>query len=392
MVDRSFRIFVSIVALFALTHCGSESFIPTAPDLGNQTGAGPDDTSHLNGGEGNGANPGSPNNPGNPNTPKPPTYVRETVTDLFRAEYLQKQDFLFVIDNSRSMSEEINSVKDHVEDFMTALSARRFVDFQVAVTTTDARYRKGGLVSSSTGIDIVNINSAAGEWESIISKVGDSNGSFSTWNEMGFLSAKLAIEVNGPRFMRPNVPLALVILSDEDDHSCWQLDSSGSCPGAASVGVTELEKSVNAINTPVEDYVNYFKGLSTSTTIFPIAGLTNAQGKKKCSDIYQIGSRYLNFSNLFGGNHLGSICKDDLVDDFVQVAEVLSARGICFKLTNTPEVPITEVSVGSTVIVADAATGYSFDAPSNSICFADGDLVDDGQGISVTYDTLKLVP
>ena len=310
-------------------------------------------------------------------TPDPgPQYTAQIISDTFSPAHLQKQDLLFVIDDSGSMGNEIDTVEDKVNDFLSAMSARQFVDYQAAVVTTDVRHYQGELMSAD-GVNVVTTSTPISTFENIISAVryNVTHPTATSWHEMSWLAAKMAIEENGSLFMRADVPLAVIVVSDEEEQSCAALDGSGNCVGG-------VDSATN--------WVNYFKSIPTSTMVYNLVGNGNPLGSstKKCSSIWSIGHRYLEFSNLFGGDGLGSICEADLADDFVEVGNDISERGICFHLSETATGNSISVAIGSTAIPNDPTTGYVFDSATNSICFP-GTLVDTGaSNITVQYEHL----
>src|SRR5437868_2149103 len=86
----------------------------------------------------------------------PPFSGSSAATDVFHQLYNnQKIDFLWVVDNSASMIDKRNFVKDNLQTFLTTLNTRKAIDFQMAMTTTDMFSFSGALVQSPSGLQVV---------------------------------------------------------------------------------------------------------------------------------------------------------------------------------------------------------------------------------------------
>ncbi len=283
-----------------------------------------------------------------------------------------RYDFLWVLDNSGSMSARRQFVKDNMQTFLNIMNSRKAVDFQMAVTTTDMFSHAGALVQSTGGTRVVksisSVNPVA-DFAAIVDAVTDSPTSF--W-EQGLESAYSALQVSRTEFARPGVPLIIVFVTDENDYSCMD-----NCFGI------EPENNPNDVVFPVSRYVDYFKTIKETegsyTYVFPIIGTAQST----CT-VASNGERYEEVTAGIGGmSKSGSICNGELRQSYEGIAQVIADRGKVFKLS----VPST--AVGIKVFVDSQLIPYSpenfvFDKETNSIVFT-GFVPKAGSVIEVTY-------
>lgn len=298
---------------------------------------------------------------------------------LFLARFTQKQDLLFVVDDSGSMEGEINTVRSNLNQFFSTMNTRRMVDYRVAVTTTDEYNQNGDLVPSNSGLKVLSnsTENAVAQFEQILGNI-DTDGS---GVEMGYRASELAIERHGSQFMRDGVPLGIVILSDATDKSCRR-NSEGKCQ-----------------RTSVADQAAYFKnlrnhnGVRTKALLFPIAAnyLYECESQLESGENWEKnGLRYSQVQSLVGTGFFGSICGDLLELSLWEVARRISNRGICYDLPGKPTGQKMSVAVDGEPVSADEETGYHFESGTGSICFAGTLVPHQGQEIDVTYEDASL--
>lgn len=136
-----------------------------------------------------------------------------------------KVDILFVIDNSGSMGPIQDKVKVNIENFITTLAEQDINDFQIGVVTTDmSDLTHSGKLQGSPKI----INAKTMSKPQIISTFTKNVGvgTLGTSYEKGLDAIRVATSSHmtkpgGPNagFLRQNTPLAIFIVSDEDDCS-----------------------------------------------------------------------------------------------------------------------------------------------------------------------------
>lgn len=314
--------------------------------------------------------------------------VSNRVVSFTATQTTQSQDFLFVFDDSGSMTEEVDTVQAQLSSFFSSLNARRNVDYRVAVTTTNVVLDQGGLYQGSGGHSVLSPSTpnVLNEFSSILSsiKVNIANASSRPWGglEMGWLAAERAISNHGYRFMRDGVPLAVVILSDATDSSrrCYSTSNGIRCENDP---------------YPVSRFVTFFKtltspnGTATKALLYPLA----ARNGSDCNGLEgteaewdTLGGRYQEVQSQVGTGFSGSICGSALANNLNEIGRRISNRGICYDLSGGATA-VLEVSVSGTRVSASASDGYQFDASTGSVCFAGSYQPPAGQTITVIYQS-----
>jgi len=283
-------------------------------------------------------------------------------------------DFLWLFDNSRSMEDKRNYVKDNMQSFLNTLQGRKAIDFRMAMVTTDFFNEAGALVSSLGGLKVVDSNSAnpASDFASILENVQD-NPATSFW-ERGLESLETAVAQEGSLFMRDGVPLIVIILTDEDDYSCQD-----KCWGV------EPENNPDWVPYTTQRYIDFFNNLGEGrVSIFPIIGTTESS----CT-VPSLGSRYMEVaegSDGFGVS--GSICLNELPDSYENIAKIIADRGVKFPLGEQASGKGIKVFVDSVEVPWSEDNGFVYDEEDNAIIFS-GEWVPDNESvIEILYSQL----
>lgn len=316
-----------------------------------------------------------------------------TTSDSFVAPPHQSIDFLFTFDNSGSMDEERKSVYKNMGAFQSILEAKKFVSYQMAVTDTDAFSHQGALISSANGTTVVtNGANSVTEFQAIITELNQLVGKDKSYWEQGLEASYMAIQNHGTEFMRTGTPLAVVIMTDEQDYSCEN------CTGILLNSVLPENISPQTwTHYPESRYVTYFKNLkaneNSSVLFYPIVGVPAAPGssQKSCSEIQSLGTRYINVQSLMGTGFVGSICDNTIDQSFLNIAQTIVDRGLCFALTKLAiDDPLKfNLKVSGSLTSYSQQSGFYYDKPTNSICFSGSFEPASGSSIVVDYFTLS---
>jgi len=283
-------------------------------------------------------------------------------------------DFLWVFDNSGSMTNRRVYVRDNMQNFVNILNSRKAIDFQMAVTTTDMFTNAGNLVKGVNNLEVAKSTSVSvvGDMASIIDNVVDSPTSF--W-EQGLESAYQAMYKHKAKFSRPGVPLVMIVLTDENDYSCAE-----NCYGV------EPENNPNWIPFDMNRYINYFQNVKASEDaevhFFPIVGLQSS-----ICTVASLGARYLELATALGGlSEEGSICSSQLQDAYEGIARILADRGIRFQLSSQASGKGINVYVDSKLVPYSADNGFVYESETNSIVFTGNAVPSNGSIIEVAYN------
>jgi hypothetical protein len=294
-------------------------------------------------------------------------------SDVYVQQYSDsKYDFLWVLDNSASMVNRRQFVRDNLQTFLNTLNSRKAVDYQMAVTTTDMMSFAGDLVTAPGGLRVIKSSTSSNvvaDFASIVNAVVDSPTSF--W-EQGLESAYQAVKLHGSEFSRDGVPLIVIFVTDEDDYSC-----ASHCYGV------EPENNPDTVLFPASRYSDYFSAYKisqkTSTFVFPIVGVSTGA----CT-VASYGDRYKTTQEVVGGlGKTASICNDDMQASYNGIASVIGDRGMVFKLSQVGTAAGLRVFIDDQLIPG-TPDNYKFDAASNSIIFS-GIIPKNGSVIQVSY-------
>ena len=122
-------------------------------------------------------------------------------------------DVLFVVDNSASMAEEQTALAEHFAEFV-AYADGLAIDYQIGVTTTDVPNDAGTLQGTTPLIE-------PGLTQAFLTNV--QVGTSGSDSEKGLEASLLALEGTTPDtfgpYRRPDANLAVIYVSDDDDHS-----------------------------------------------------------------------------------------------------------------------------------------------------------------------------
>lgn len=318
----------------------------------------------------------------------------EEVKETFVSRFTQQTDILAVIDNSGSMDAEIKAVKDNFGVFHSKLNSDRLNDYRIALASTDA-WEHQGVLKQYNGIDIVDPNTVdpVATMKGLLGTLVDSKKSY--W-EQGLKSMELAIRMNQSRLLRPGVDLAVILITDEEDYSCMDMNglpTGRECPGMASGLQPQDISPRNWQSVGTDYYKSYLQSLQRSVLLYPMVGLPNLM----CQE-FSDGTRYLSLRDLLGTGFSSPICTTNQNDpdnilpkNILKIAEQISSRGDCYRLSRHAEPPVSDiiVKIGASVIPADKANGYTYDAATNAVCFSGLYLPGAGATLEVTYRAVK---
>jgi len=260
-------------------------------------------------------------------------------------------DILWVVDDSLSMDEEQAQLALHATTFVGFLSAAP-VDFSLAVTTTDVDgSTAGALTGDLLGPDTPALTDAfTGE----ITGLPDGSR-----DEKGLEAALLAADPEGVNagLMRLDADLAVVVFSDEDDHS--GLDAAD-----FAVALAEQRPDSNtALNAIVGDLPE---------------GCASALAAADPGELYVE-------AQLATGGIRESICAADYDALLERVAIQVIGLETRFYLEKVPELTTMEVRVDGALVHQRDRHGWHYEAGDNSIVFDGYGVPPPGAGIVARY-------
>ncbi len=308
------------------------------------------------------------------------TYFEKKVRDDFTQQASNKIDVLFVVDNSESMVEEQPRLKAAIPGFLASARSAG-MDMQVGVTTTGLRAVAGGncpggvrggeagrlfpVDRSRPRVVTPNAPNADTTLQQNV-EVGFCHSYEQAFEAMRLaLSSPLADVHDDPRtpepldgnqgFLRDEAALAVVFVSDEDDHS----------------------------GEDVEDYVSFLRHLKGPNQPYRVSAYAVAPTAQGCATAGGQGLRYADIARLTGGEVL-SVCEPDFSPALAQVAGRAFGPQDAFQLSEVPVASTLEVFVDGRQV----SSGWRYEASDNTVVFERGSRPVAGARIQVVYDAV----
>ena len=263
-----------------------------------------------------------------PEPPTPPAPPVQKITETTNVTIQQRSvDVLFVTDNSSSMDEDQEKLSERFQSFIHDLSD---VDWQIGITTTDVGYwGLDGELSEFDGTSqkIINKNTPNAEalFKSTIQR--EENGS-NTEEPLAALISSMNKRNNENRgFFRDHADLAVVILSDEDEHSDGDADGT----------------------TQAQDVINKFKSIWGETKQMRVYGIIIEPGDEAC--LNQHGNWLGHYGDVISSlvtatnGFTGSICDSDYSSTLRSIGNNITEMFNDYTLSKTPKAGSLEVKM-----------------------------------------------
>lgn len=352
----------------------------------------------------------------NPFNPTPPPSDGQSHTNNFTQGTASAQvDIVWMIDDSGSMENDQQAIKDNSAAFTSKLTAAN-VDFKLMVITSNVQ-DNGKLTNLCDGY-VTSAN--ASEFGDCAIVGTNSSGS---GKEEGLEAMRRALDpsyssgaLNGD-FLRAGADLHLIFVSDEEDEPDDQLFDSNSWKGETDplTGSAITESDVDALREEmyaflstdpdyvladgghsydtryayfprVANHVNFFNSLKSAPAkvrahAIVLTRVNNpADSTDEChnrSSTEEYGGRYIATANLLGGS-VTDLCSS-WSNTMNQIGLQVSGLERCFRLSHTPS----DTSSIVATIDGSAVTAFSYVSTGNQVCF--DEVPADGVAISITY-------
>lgn len=271
--------------------------------------------------------------------------------DAFVQKQVAKVDILWIIDNSGSMNEEQNKVKDNFQKFVDKLvETNTALDYHIGVVTTDTTspaesgklINKANLAKPWIGRDTCAAPClpAAKFRENAFVGVSGSG------DEKGLLAAMLALSKplnapNGPNwgFLRDDAALFIIILSDEEDSSCSPTFADrGGCGSPLGYGSTEYYarflEGLKGFGR--KEFVTFGAIVALSQDSLPTnPPLVGCRGVDNANNLAFYAPRYVDVARRTGGLAT-SICDANYVSALQNLGYLATGAKTTFLLTRAP--------------------------------------------------------
>ncbi len=311
--------------------------------------------------------------------------------DILLADNPPKADFLFVVDNSGSMSEEQTAVANNSLAFFDRLN-NLGVDFKIGTITTDNSSLRGtGFTSTRSefqsnvqvGTNGSGIESCTYYAEKALSSTSPNNMGAILINGKGVLNT-----IANAGYPRSGSTLTVICITDESDaYTKW--DGSGSNTDAPRFNLTN----------------NIF--IQNNIPFYGVIPLDDSGQHGSCTGVNGNADIYLNFSSSVfptaalnlktlaenTGGSVSSICGENYGAFLQQLADQVAAKATSYLLTRTPisstiKVYVNDVEIPRTTTPPAGTTGYKYISTENKIVFT-GKLPEVGAQIKIAYQSYE---
>ncbi len=305
-------------------------------------------------------------------------------TEVYFLDPSTEVDVLFVVDDSPSMKQEHDKVKEAFEEFIFEVNESDS-DWQIGVTTTDMETDQGGVL---LGPGPLYITPETENYESVFLAKIDTVGTQGSGWEQGLQAARRALldapaglaDTANVGFLRPDADLAIVVVSDENDCS----------DGGALPHEDQLEcYQMNEMLVPTTDYIHAFEGLEQGNRTVTFSAIVGPPSAEECEDATP-GHRYLSVVRDLEGLN-ADICEDDYAEVMTDLGLLASGVQTFFALQWFPDPETLEVLVDGEDVPEDAAEldGWSYREDENTVYIWGSHEPARGSKVEIHYWTHK---
>lgn len=301
----------------------------------------------------------------------------QTAIDTWYQAPNNQVDILWVVDDSCSMGEEQEALKQGFVTFVEEMEASG-TDFQIGLISTSLEYldpARGQLIGEPPFLTNEDDYVALFSERALVGTDGSDK-------EKGLEAAAYALSPimtlpGGPNegFVRSEASLLVVMVSDEEDCS-----DGGALEGQDAEDCYLERDLLTPVPRLVNDVLSTKDGDATRLQIGAIVGLDEGN----CEDAYP-GRRYMDAAALTGGL-IGDICSGDWSTILADLG--LTAVGIktSFRTSNQPREGTLVVEVDEEEVLEDPVNGWTYDYETWYLTFHGDAIPERGQQVVATYD------
>jgi trimeric autotransporter adhesin len=325
-------------------------------------------------------------------------------TDTFTGTADPMVDFVWVVDNSGSMSHEQNSVINNSIVFFNKLNGKH-LDFRLGVLATGSTGTNSSTLNpgGSKAWELWGISQDSSKWV----RKSDSNASITFQNnvksvgldgsgaESGIFFAERAIG-GGPSPINPTIipragaKLVFVILSDEGDY--YQCYTGGRNMGDNYSKIVNGKTIFGNCDGGVEFNPNNNLFKTRGHRFYSIIGLNSSNGlpgtcsasPTSAATPNNRSTAYFDLAKATGGSS-SSICNTDYSPILENISTQSAAASSSYNLTRKPLSSSIIVKINGVTITQDANNGWMYNSASNSIVFSGSGWPTAGAKIEVSY-------
>ncbi len=305
-------------------------------------------------------------------------------TEVFFLDPSVAVDILFVVDNSPSMKQEHDKVKEAFADFIFEVNESDS-DWHIGVTTTDMESEAGGVL---LGPNPLYITPDTPNYEALFMAKIDMVGTQGSGWEKGLQAAKTALldspvgvaDTANAGFLRDDADLAIAVISDEND-----------CSDGGALPHEDQQECYwqNEDLVPTQQFINAYESLKRDDQATTFSGIVGPPDAEACENATP-GHRYLTMVSEFDGLE-ADICEEDYERVMSDLGLVATGVQTFFVLQSTPDPETIEVRVDEVDVPEDPteSDGWSFRSDENTVYLWGSHEPPRGSKVEIHYWTHK---
>lgn len=277
-------------------------------------------------------------------------------------KYNSKVDILLMVDDSGGMSTYQGKLADQMPSMINSLN-QKGLDYRIVVVTSDMQQPGSG------GKFVGNPKVLTKETPNLPTVLTNrvKQGNFGSDNERGLQSIKTALTIE-TGFLRPDAMLAIIALSNEDDHSP---DSAATFRNF----FDQIKPKIQGYNGYMQSWMVNFIGLLDVNS--PCSSALDGYYKEPGLD-------WMYLADASGGSK-HSICQETMVSTVANIEKRIVEAASEFVLERKPKVETIVVTINGVVIPRSTENGWDYNSTRNSITFYGTSVPGPGANISVDF-------
>lgn len=292
------------------------------------------------------------------------TYSLPETSESFSqvVKYNSKVDIVLMVDDSGGMSTYQSKLADQMPSMINSLNQKE-LDYQIAIVTSDMQMPGTG--GKFLGNPKILTKNTANLPTVLTNRV--KQGNFGSDNERGLESLQKALSTEAG-FLRTDAMLAVIALSNEDDHSPGSADSFKDF-------FDQIKPKQQGWNGYMQGWVVNFIGLLDTTS--PCSSALDGYYREPGVD-------WMYLADASGGSK-HSICEETMVQTVANIEKRIIEASTEFILDRKPKVETIVVVVNDKTIAPSTTDGWEYVADRNVIRFHGNSVPAPGARISVDF-------
>ena len=323
------------------------------------------------------------------------TTTKDCYKDTVAAPPKNKVDFIWVMDESGSMSDNRANIAANAAKLFTA-ATNHSLDFRMGVTNVCS---PKGSYKAAVGKFCSKISTSTSDMggtdrfllpteQSIFAACIKNPPGYEGGAEYGLVNAKAAVAnhlpraANSPSKIRSDAQLVIIVVTDEFPESLASTIGYGNSK-QCSLSASTQAKVDAALKTTYLDYFSGKTALGADIDFFQVIGGTC---KNACNAYVAHG--YKELAHAFGGT-VYDVCQKDLSSSIKKIIDGINAAGSPIKLKKIPVSASLAVAADGKTLARSRWSGFDYAPGSNTIQLYGSATIKKGSKLAVSYQRWK---